>query len=282
MNRSIRLAPEAEAKLQENRELWDAWTRARESAAFDDLAAFRAGESSLSAAERMLIGDVRGLRVLHLQCHFGLNSLSLARQGAIVTGVDFSTASIELARQLASEVGIQARFEVSDIYRLPAVLDDRFDLVYSSRGVLCWLPDINGWAHVVADALVPGGRLHLFDSHPIAQIFDEDRDLSDPQVRYPYFGDPEGDPVPIHAFDGSEADENGTDVAYQWTHPLGDIVSALADAGFRIVTLREHQFSFWQAFPGLLRDPDDPRIWRPDDAVSASIPFTFSVDAIRS
>ncbi len=279
------LSPDAEAALDRNRALWDGWTRSRVSAAFDDLAVFRSGASTLSQAELAAIGDVKGLRLLHLQCNFGLDTLSLARAGAMVTGADFSGPAIKLARELAAECDLEAHFVHSDLYRLPTVLKQRFDMVYSSRGVLSWLPDILSWAHVVAHMLEPGGRFHLFDAHPTAQMFDEEREISDPRVRYPYFGDPSGTYVPLAASGAVEAngdEANGDEVehAHQWAHTLGDVVSALADSGLSIDNLTEHEFSFWQAFPGLYPDPEDPRLWRP--AVGEGfIPLTFSLNATR-
>ena len=273
-------APDIQAKLEENRAVWDAWTRIHESAAFYDVSAFRAGESTLCRMERDSLGDVTGKSLLHLQCHFGLDTLSWAGEGAVATGVDFSEESISLARSLAAETGMDARFIQSDLYELPQVLRERFDIVYTSRGALCWLPDIWGWAHVVAHMLEPGGRFYIFESHPTAMLFDEELDVPDLRVRYPYFDDPDGIIVPVV---GSYADRSAIvaqERTHQWMHTLGDIVTALTDAGLAIDVLREHEFGFWPSFPNMSRDHDDPQIWHLDDGAGL-VPLTFSLQATR-
>lgn len=147
--------------LRSNRELWDAWTKIHVASAFYDVASFRNGERPIRLADygREEVGSVEGKSLLHLQSHFGLDTLSWARLGATVTGVDFSGEAIAAARVLAGEVGIAARFIDSDVYRLPEVLDEQFDVVYTSGGVLGWLSDIAGWGRVAAQFVRPGGFL---------------------------------------------------------------------------------------------------------------------------
>lgn len=273
-------APGIEAAMERNRAVWEAWTRAGASSAFDDLEAFRAGHPTLSDAELEAIGPVDGRRLLHLQCHIGLSTLSLARAGGRVTGVDFSAEAIALARRLAEETSLAARFVNCDLYRLPARLHERFEVVYTGRGALCWLPDVQTWAHVVAHLLEPGGHLVLFDSHPTAQMFDEERPIADPRVRYPYVGDPEGDSIEADGTFRSEGDDGPALEARQWSHSIGSVVSSLVEAGMEIDVLQEHDFSFWRAFPDLRPDPSDPRLWRPPDG-SYGIPLTFTLRARR-
>jgi 2-polyprenyl-3-methyl-5-hydroxy-6-metoxy-1,4-benzoquinol methylase len=145
-----------------NQRLWDAWTAVHAQGEFYDLAGFRKGGVRLRDEEVEAIGDVHGRTLLHLQCHFGIDTLSWARLGALVTGVDFSPAAIRLAREIAADIGIEdARFIESNVYELPDRLEGEFDVVYTSRGVLGWLPDIRNWARVVAHFLAPGGTFFI-------------------------------------------------------------------------------------------------------------------------
>ena len=156
--------------------LWDAWTAIHAAGEFYDLAAFRAGGDPRSVTyEIAALGDVAGRSLLHLQCHFGIDTLSWARLGARVTGADFSPAAIALARELADDLGFpEARFVESNLYDLPRALDGDFDIVYTSRGVLGWLPDIRAWAEVVAHFLAPGGTFFISEIHPVAQVFENE------------------------------------------------------------------------------------------------------------
>ena len=153
--------------LRTNRELWDAWTGIHRGSAFYGVDAFLSGESSLSGIEREAVGDVSGKRLLHLQCHFGMDSLSWARLGAEVTGVDFSPRAIDAARDLAVQAGLEAEFLCADVTRLPAAWSGRFDIVFTSYGVLPWLPDLVSWAGTIARVLRPGGAFHLVEFHPL-------------------------------------------------------------------------------------------------------------------
>ena len=146
-----------EQYLEANRKLWDQWTAEHEASPFYDVAGFRAGKDRLRSIELSEMPDVRGKTLLHLQCHFGLDTLAWARRGAIASGVDFSEQSIALARSLSQELGIAADFYCSDIYNLPAVLDGQFDIVFTSYGVLHWLKDLQRWGEVIAHFLKPGG-----------------------------------------------------------------------------------------------------------------------------
>ena len=164
-----------DASFASNQRLWDAWTKVHAEGEFYDVAGFRQGGLRIRPYEIAALGDVSGKTLLHLQCHFGLDTLSWARLGATVTGVDFSPASIRLARELAADIGIaDARFIESNVYQLPIRLGDEFDIVYTSRGVLGWLPDIRGWARVVARFVKPGGRFYISEIHPVLQGFENE------------------------------------------------------------------------------------------------------------
>ena len=228
------------AQMAANRRLWDELTAIHEQSAFYDVDGFLAGRSSLGAIELEELGDVAGRRLLHLQCHFGLDTLSWARNGAVVTGVDFSGRAIALARRLAAQSGLAATFIESDIYELPRVLQERFDVVFSSWGVLCWLPDLARWARLIADVLTPGGIFFLLEFHPF--VFALDGESERPVLA----ADSYFHRVEPHVWEndggGSYADPQATvttPVQYEWDHPLGEVVSALLGAGLTIESLRE-------------------------------------------
>ncbi len=229
--------------LSANRELWDAWTGINAGSDFYDVEAFRAGATSLKPVELEELGDVDGKTLLHLQCHFGLDTLSWARLGAQATGVDFSEAAIELARSLAGELDLPARFVASNVYELPSHLDGEFDIVFTSYGVIDWLQDLSAWGRIIASYLKPGGIFYMVEFHPVALSVGEDGR----PFRHSYFPSPE----PIRTVEsGSYADPGAelTRVSYAWSHNLGEIVTALAAAGLRIEYLHELPYSPYDCF----------------------------------
>ena len=244
-----------ESWIEANRANWD--QRAPLHAARDgsgyDVPRYVADRELLSDVVRHdlpLLGDIAGLRAVHLQCHIGTDTISLARLGARVTGLDFSEASIREARALAAETGDEAAFVQSDVYAAAAVLPEGgFDLVYTGIGALCWLPRIADWADVVARLLAPGGSLFLREAHPILWAMDET--LSDDlHLRFPYFEREQ----PLEWADGETYVPTTEKVVlgktYEWNHGLGEIVTALIRSGLRIDLLVEHESVPWEALPG--------------------------------
>jgi SAM-dependent methyltransferase len=198
-----------------------------------------------------LLGDVSGLRGVHLQCHIGTDTVSLARLGATMTGLDFSAPAVGAARELAAKTGAAATFAQADVYDAADILDNGgFDLVYTGIGALCWLPDVRRWARVVASLLRPGGRLFIREGHPILWAMEDGRADDLLVVGYPYFERP--DPL-VYDDDGTYVE---TSVAFEqkeyhsWNHGLGEIVTALLDAGMGITGLTEHDSVPWEALPG--------------------------------
>ena len=261
-----------------NRRHWDEAVPFHIRSDFYGVAAFKAGHTKLKPVELEELGDVRGKTLLHLQCHFGLDTLSWAREGAVVTGADFSHRAIEAARTLAIETGIDARFVASDIYALPDVLDGQFDIVFTSYGVLRWLPDITRWARVAAHFVRPGGTFYIVEFHPFAWVFDDEPDVTDLHVRYPYFQT--GEPLRFE-IEGTYADRTAAvenRVSYSWPHPLGDIVTALIDAGLRLEFLHEFPFSTFQFVPFMEKTGDHTvRLTKHDGCV----PLLFSIKATK-
>lgn len=269
------------AALAGNRRLWDAWTRINRASAFYDVDSFRDGRRPvrLEAHEIEEVGPVDGRHLLHLQCHFGLDTLSWARLGATVTGVDFSDEGIETARGLAAELGIPARFIRSELETLSSVLDERFDIVYTSRGVLGWLPDVAAWARVAASFVRPGGFLYVTEIHPVANVF-ENEGVAPGELRlaYPYWTTAE----PISAeVRGSYADRDApTDglVEHTWDHSLGEIVTAVAAAGLRVDHLHEFDALDWAL--DFLVEGEDGR-WRLPPGTAGELPLSFSLKASK-
>jgi SAM-dependent methyltransferase len=258
------IVPGVDRSAEINRANWD--ERAPAHAASLDYARqqFLEDPSFLSAVVRFdlpLLGEIRGRRGVHLQCHIGSDTISLARLGATMTGVDFSPASVAEARRLSAECQAGVEFVEADVYDTVVALGGRtFDLVYTGIGALCWLPSVSRWAAVVAELLAPGGRLFLREGHPMLWSLDE-RHTDALVVDYDYFERPE--PMVF--------DEQGTyvetevqfqnTVTHVWNHGLGEIVTALLDAGMQLTGLVEHDSVPWEALPGQMEKLDDKE-WR--------------------
>jgi SAM-dependent methyltransferase len=222
-----------------NRTMWNEKTALHLASPEYDVPGFKAGRMSLRPHEIADLGDVTGKNLIHLQCHFGLDTLSWARLGARVTGLDFSEPAVRAATELAREIAIDACFVTSDVYDAPAAVGHGdFDIVYTGVGALCWLPDLQRWARVVRDLLRPGGQLYLFEFHPVKWMI-EGGPPNEIAICDDYFTPPEGYTGAggvTYADTSIPADATPT---VQWNHPLGEVVTALADAGLRIVALRE-------------------------------------------
>jgi SAM-dependent methyltransferase len=257
-----------------NRGLWNGWAQLHVRSSFYDVAGFKAGKSSLMPIELVEMGDVASKSLLHLQCHFGMDTLSWARQGARVTGVDFSDEAIRLARSLAEQTGTEARFICSDILELPALLHERFDIVFTSYGVLSWLPDLDRWASVIAHYLNPGGTFYMVEFHPVVNMLDE-KDGTCLRYDYCHTSVPEQ-----FEEQGSYADRE-TDfrhAGYVWAHGMGEIVTALISAGLRIEYLHEFPYSVYNVGEWLEEREPGRFVVR---GQTGSVPLHFSIRAIR-
>ena len=261
-------------EMDTNRRWWDGATPVHYRSRSYNVDGFRRGETSLLPLELREMGDVAGKRLLHLQCHFGLDTLSWARRGAEVTGVDYSAEAIATARRLADELSIPSRFIESNVYDLPDVHDELYDIVYTGYGALCWLPDLDRWARVVASFLRPGGMFYVVESHPIGDMIDEK--ITDRIVlNRPYFSDgtPEMEDSPNTYTDSDRSlDER---VTYSWSHTLSEIVTSLISAGLRIDFLHESELGYFNMHPLMRKRGDGHWTFPP----GTRLPLTYSVKA---
>jgi 2-polyprenyl-3-methyl-5-hydroxy-6-metoxy-1,4-benzoquinol methylase len=263
-------------KISANQEGFNLRARAHLQSSYYDVERFRQGHNMLRRLEREELGDVRGKSLLELQCHIGVNSLSLARMGATVTGTDISDEAIDIARGLAEDIDVDARFVQANLYDLPTVLDGEFDMVFTGYGTLSFLPDIPGWAQVVAQFLKPGGTVTIVEIHPILNLFDDvDGEL---RVARSLFQSRQMH----HEMSKSYADRISDEVSvekhsiYGWRWTVEEVVNALIGAGLTIERLREVPYDARQRLP--LMEPDGDHNWRiPGDP----IPLSFACVARR-
>ncbi len=241
-------------------------------------ARLRNGQGRLHPIEAGEIGDVAGLSILHLQCHFGVDSLALVHRGARVTGIDFSPKAIATARQLTAELGLDATFVEGELYDAPDLIQGPFDMVYTTWGTICWLPDLAGWARIAAGFLKPGGRFYFADAHPHAMVWCEraaaDLPLGTFKAHYPYFHYPE----PMELLDdGDYAPDAKTENSqtFEWAHPVGEIVTEVSRAGLVFEFLREHDEIAWDAFPILVPTTGGQWGWPPQMAPKLPLSLSF-------
>lgn len=257
-----------------NHAVWEAWTPHHIAGGYD-IPGFIAGRETLCPITLAGVGDVSGKTLLHLQCHFGLDTLSWARHGAMVTGVDFVESAVAKARELAAELALPADFVCCDVYDAPARLQRQFDVVFTSVGTLSWLPDLEGWARVVAQCLKPGGRFFVFDGHPTLYMFDEDLPAT-MRLRYDYFA---RTPIILKETGSYAAQDSGTQVTiHAYCYPLADIIGSLLRAGLTITAFDEHPWLRWQGLPWMTRR--DAFFWELPPEFG-EIPMMFSLAATR-
>lgn len=263
---------EFEHYFEANRQGWNMRTDVHKTASFYNVEGWKKGENSLTEIERREVGDVKGKTLLHLQCHFGQDTLTWARLGAEVTGCDISDAAINYATDLAAEMHIPARFVRCNVYDLPEHLEGQFDIVFASFGVVGWLPDLDKWAAVVSHFVKPGGFFYLADFHPVVWMFDEEMTY----FKYPYHnsGVIETEQVGTYAdrYAGIEYKE------YGWNHSLSDILNNLIRHGLRLEFLNEYPYSPFNCFDKTVQGEDgNYRI----QGLEGIIPMVYSIKLIK-
>ncbi len=279
---------ELEASLAANRDNWNERVAAHAASgdyAVDSFASDPDRISPVVAFDRPRMGEVTGLRLVHLQCHIGTDTLSWARLGATVTGVDFSGPALEVARDLAGHMGHDdARFIEATVSDAPrALAGERYDVVYTGVGALCWLPSIDRWAQVVADLLAPGGRLFLREGHPMLWALDHDRTDDALVVATPYFEREQ----PVRFDEGGTYVDVGPDVTfqhtvtYEWNHGIGEVVGALLERGLVLEHLEEHRSVPWRPWEVFEPSEEHAGEWVLPTAQRDLVPLTYTLVARR-
>ncbi|HEY7134636.1 MAG TPA: class I SAM-dependent methyltransferase [Acidimicrobiia bacterium] len=264
-------------RLAANRANWDDRTEIHLRSQFYDVEGWLREERGPRPRETEALGDVSGLRLLHLQCHFGLDTLAFARVGAEVTGLDFSETAIDAARDIARRAGLEDRstFVCADVlHAADALAGGTFDVVYVSLGALTWLPSVDAWAEQVGALVAPGGRVYVHDGHPLAWALADDRLC----IEHTYFeeSEPFADEAVTTYTDSGRALVNRT--TFEWNHGIGEIVTALLRHGLRLEWLTEHDWTVWPRFPWLVQRDDGA--WTAPPSMPR-LPLTFSLLASR-
>ncbi|PCI94927.1 MAG: SAM-dependent methyltransferase [Flavobacteriales bacterium] len=255
-----------------NKESWNNKTDVHIDSDFYDNESFIAGRNSLNSIELNLLGDVSGKSILHLQCHFGQDTISLTRSGAKATGVDLSDKAIKRAQELAIKTNSNAQFICSDVYDLPKHLNEQFDIVYTSYGTIGWLPDINKWANIVSQFLKPNGKFVFVEFHPVMWMFDDDFK----NIKYRYFN---SSPI-LETEEGTYA-ETEADLkldTVSWNHSLGEVTNSLINKGLEINILNEYDYSPYNCFSNMIEvAPNQFRIAHLDN----KIPMVYGIVATK-
>jgi len=228
--------------IELNRKLWDERVGHHMSSSFYKMDEFLKGHTSLNDIELDLLGDINGKTVLHLQCHFGQDTLSLARMGAKVTGVDLSPKGIEKARELNEQLGLDAKFICCNLYDLPQHLDDQFDVVFTSYGTVGWLPDMQRWAQVVSKYLKTGGLFIMAEFHPVVWMYND----AFTEIKYPYFNKEQIEETE----EGTYTDRNAAIKlkSIGWNHDLAEVLQSLLNEGLQLQVFAEYDHSPYNVF----------------------------------
>jgi len=256
--------------LEINRHSWNNRTDVHLKSDFYNLEGFLKGETSLNAIELGLLGDIRGKSILHLQCHFGQDSISMSRLGADVTGVDLSDKAIENAVKIAAETNVSTKFICCDLYDLENHLDQQFDLVFTSYGTITWLPDLDKWGKLISKFLKPDGKFVFVEFHPVVWMFDDNFE----KIGYNYFN---AAPI-VETENGTYADKNAaiSQSYVTWNHSLSEVITSLIQNGLQIANFQEYDYSPYDIFSEMVElEPKKFRIKHLDD----KIPLVYSVVA---
>ncbi|MDR6458409.1 ubiquinone/menaquinone biosynthesis C-methylase UbiE [Chryseobacterium vietnamense] len=228
--------------LEINKKSWNAKVEPHLKSDFYFVDEFVNGRTSLNSIELDLLGEIKGKTILHLQCHFGQDSISLSRMGAKVTGIDLSDKAIDTARELAQQCNTNTEFICSDVYNLPNILDQKFDIVYTSYGTIGWLPDLEKWADIINHFLKPEGQFIMAEFHPVVWMFDDDFT----KVAYNYFNEK---PI-VETYEGTYADQSASIVQeyVMWNHSLAEVLDNLIKKDLQLNTFREFDWSHYPCF----------------------------------
>ena len=255
-----------------NKDGWNKRTAVHKASAFYDVETFKKGRSSLNAIEVDEVGDVKGKSLLHLQCHFGMDTMSWARAGATVTGIDISDEAISHAKEINTELNLNAQFICCNVYDTAMYVKEQFDIVFTSYGTIGWLPDLKPWATMIASKLKPGGFFYIADFHPTLWMFDDTME----KLNYSYFNDE----VIVTEQQGTYTDRNAPimQTEYGWNHPFAEIFDALITKGLQIEFLHEYSFSPYNCFANTEQGADG--MWR-IKGMGNKFPMMYSIKASK-
>ena len=258
--------------IEINKETWNKKTEVHIGSDFYDMSGFLSGKTSLNEIELNLLGDIKGKRVLHLQCHFGQDTLSLERLGASVVGIDLSDKAIDKAKDIAHQVNSNATFICCNIYDLPNYLDEQFDVVFTSYGTISWLPDMEKWAALISKFLKPNGQLVFVEFHPVVWMFDD----AFTKVGYDYFNSG----AYVETQNGTYADKSAPIVqtSVNWNHSISEVVNALLKNGLLLNALEEYDYSPYNCFENTHEfEPKKHRIKH----IDKKIPMVYALVATK-
>jgi 2-polyprenyl-3-methyl-5-hydroxy-6-metoxy-1,4-benzoquinol methylase len=258
--------------FEANRLSWNQRTKVHRDSAFYNVAGFKEGATVLTPIELGELGDIKGKRLLHLQCHFGLDTLNLARLGAEVTGVDLSDEAIKTAKELNAELKMGAKFICCNLYDLKEHLTGSYDMIFTSYGTIGWLPDLDKWAGIVAHYLKPGGVFYMADFHPVAWMFDDEFT----HIKYHY----DNREVIVTENSGTYTDRKADIKAkeYGWNHGTGELLNSLIKHGLRIEQFNEFMYSPYSVFPNSVETAEGQ--WQ-IKGLEGKIPLVYSLRAVR-
>jgi ubiquinone/menaquinone biosynthesis C-methylase UbiE len=268
----MNLTEENRKHFESNKKLWNERTGVHVKSDFYDNKTFLTGKNSLNKIELDEIGDVKEKSVLHLQCHFGQDTLSFVRMGAKAMGVDFSDEAIRNAREMNNKLGLDAEFINCNVYDLKEHIDKEFDIIFTSYGVIGWLPDLNEWADLINHFLKPGGVFYIIEFHPLVWMFDDNFE----RIEYPYFTTAK--PIEIistKTYTDSTEELSGV-TEYSWNHALSETMNSLIDAGLKIEFIHEFPYSPYNIFPDMYQGSDG--YWRMKK-FGEKLPLIFSIKA---
>ncbi|WP_374459001.1 class I SAM-dependent methyltransferase [Chryseobacterium taeanense] len=256
--------------LEINRNSWNAKVETHLKSDFYFVDEFLKGRTSLNSIELELLGDIKDKKILHLQCHFGQDSISLSRLGAQVTGIDLSDTAITAAEELAQKCGTNTQFICTDLYNLPNVLHEQFDIVFTSYGTIGWLPDLDRWAKVISHFLKPEGKFIMAEFHPVVWMFDDDFE----GVKYNYFNEK----AIVETYEGTYADQSAEIVQeyVMWNHSLAEVLQSLINNGIDIHQFKEYDWSPYPCFRHV--EEFEKGKWR-ISKFGNKIPLVFAVEA---
>jgi len=256
-----------------NKNLWNQRTTVHKDSDFYNLAGFKAGENILTPIELNEVGDVKGKSLLHLQCHFGMDTLSFSRMGAKCTGIDLSDDAIKLAQEINDELKLDAKFVCCNVLDTSVYIKEQFDIVFTSYGTIGWLPDLKPWAKMIAERMKPDGFFYIAEFHPVMWMFDDDFT----HIKYAY----ENQEVIVTENEGTYTDRNA-DIKgkeYSWNHSISEVLNALVGAGLKIEFFNEHMYSPYPCFRNTVETEKDK--WH-IKGMEGKLPMVYSLKAVKS